>query len=219
MKLLVVSPHPDDETLGAGGTLLRYKKEGHQIYWLNITDMKICDGWDEKQVKHRQKQLNMINEFYNFDGFFNLAFPPTKLKSMEEGEIITKIRRVFDKVRPEWILIPGRYDAHSDHHVVYDCCMACAKTFRAPYIKRITAMEIISETDYGFQKERFQPNLFIDISNEMEKKLEAMKIYDTEIEEVPFPRNLENLRAIGMVHGGGCACRYAESFEIIKQIE
>lgn len=219
MKLLVVSPHPDDETLGAGGTLLRYKKEGHQIYWLNITDMKTSDGWNEKQVIHRQKQLKRINEFYSFDGFYNLAFPPTKLKSMEEGEIITNIRRVFDKVRPEWIMIPSRYDAHSDHLVVYDCCMACAKTFRAPYVKRITAMEIISETDYGFRKERFHPNLFIDISNEMEKKLEAMKIYDTEIEEVPFPRNLENLRAIGTVHGGCCACRYAETFEIIKQIE
>lgn len=219
MKLLVVSPHPDDETLGAGGTLLRYKKEGHQIYWLNITDMKTSGGWNEKQVIHRQKQLKRINEFYSFDGFYNLAFPPTKLKSMDEDEIITNIRRVFDKVKPEWILIPGRYDAHSDHLVVYDCCMACAKTFRTPYIKRITAMEIISETDYGFRKESFQPNLFIDISNEMEKKLEAMKIYDTEIEEVPFPRSLENIRAIGTVHGGCCVCRYAEAFEIIKQIE
>ena len=47
MKILVVSPHPDDETLGAGGTLLKMKELGHQIFWLNITDMKVGEGWEE----------------------------------------------------------------------------------------------------------------------------------------------------------------------------
>ena len=63
-------------------------------------------------------------------------------------------------------------------------------------------MEIVSETDYGFQNEKFEPNLFIDITNEMEGKIEAMKIYDTEIEEVPFPRSLENIRAHATAWGG-----------------
>lgn len=203
MKIVVVSPHPDDETLGAGGTLLKYKKAGNQIYWLNITDMKVSDGWEEKFVSHRQEQLKKICAFYQFDGFYNLAFPPTKLRGVDEEEIIGGIRNVFDKVKPTWIIIPGSYDAHSDHHVVYHCCMACAKTFRAPYINRITTMEIISETDYGFQKEKFEPNFFIDISNEMEGKLEAMRIYDTEIEEKPFPRSLENIKALATIRGGG----------------
>ena len=63
MRILVVSPHPDDETLGAGGTLLRYKKEGNQIFWLNITDMKASDGWDEKVIKVRQNQIKAVNEY------------------------------------------------------------------------------------------------------------------------------------------------------------
>lgn len=57
MRMLVVSPHPDDETLGAGGTLLKYKKLGNQIFWLNITDMKVSGGWDKEIVEHRQEQL------------------------------------------------------------------------------------------------------------------------------------------------------------------
>lgn len=219
MRMLVVSPHPDDETLGAGGTLLKYKKLGNQIFWLNITDMKVSGGWDKEIVEHRQEQLKRVDAFYGFNGFYNLEFQPAKLKSIEEGQIIEKIRKVFNEVKPEWLLIPGRYDAHSDHSVVHDCCMACAKTFRAPYIKRITTMEIISETDYGFQNKGFAPNLFVDTTNELEEKLEAMKIYDTEIEDVPFPRSLENLRALATVRGGTCTSRYAEAFCIIKQIE
>jgi len=219
MKVLVVSPHPDDETLGVGGTLLKLKRQGHQIYWLNITDMKTEDRWDEQIVLHRQEQIKKVRDFFNFDGFYNLAFPPTKLKTIDEGKIIGEIKNVYDEVRPDWIIIPGQYDAHSDHHVVYNCCMAAAKTFRSPYIKRITTMEIISETDYGFQAEKFTPNLFIDISDTLEGKIEAMKIYDTEIEEAPFPRSLENIKALATNRGGYCTSRYAEAFCIVKQIE
>jgi len=63
-------------------------------------------------------------------------------------------------------------------------------------------MEIISETDYGYNREKFVPNLFVDITDELEGKLEAMRIYDTEIQEMPFPRNLENIRALAQVRGG-----------------
>lgn len=219
MKVMVVSPHPDDETLGAGGTLLKLKKQGHSIYWLNITDIKQEDGWDKKKILRRQDQIEEVNTYYGFDGFYNLGFSPTKLSSKEEGDIIGSIKAVFEEVKPGWIIIPGQYDAHSDHHVVYSCSMAAAKTFRAPYIKRITTMEIISETEYGFQKEQFEPNLFIDISNEIDEKVEAMRIYDTEIQEVPFPRSIENIKSLAVFRGGCCAKKYAEAFCIIKQVE
>ena len=219
MRLLIVSPHPDDETLGAGGTLLKMKKLGYQIFWLNVTDIKENYGWDKNLVSHRKTQIKKIKKFYGFDGFYNLSLPPARLSEIGEEKIIEKIRKVMEEVKPEWLILPGQYDAHSDHHIVYNCCMAAAKTFRAPYIRRVTTMEVISETDYGFQKEKFEPNLFIDITNELEDKLEAMKIYDTEIEELPFPRSLENIRALATVRGGHCSNRYAEAFCIIKQIE
>lgn len=219
MNILAVSPHPDDETLGAGGTLLKMKKQGAEIFWLNITDMKTEDGWDAVKVEHRQEQINSIKKFYGFKEFYNLAFSPTKLKAANEGEMISRIKKVYDDVKPEWIIIPGQYDAHSDHQVVYNCCMAAAKSFRAPYIKRITTMEIISETDFGFQQEKFSPNLFVDITDELDRKIEAIKIYDTEIEDVPFPRSIENIRALASIRGGNCISKYAEAFAVIKQIE
>jgi len=219
MNILVVSPHPDDETLGAGGTLLKMKKKGCKIFWLNISDMKEDDGWTENQIFHRKEQIESIKKYYRFDGFYNLGFPATKLSSFSEEQLIGLIKKVFEDVKPEWIIIPGQYDAHSDHRVVYNCCMSCAKTFRASYIKRITTMEIVSESEYGFQREKFEPNLFIDITDELDNKLEAMQLYDTEIGEVPFPRSIGNIRALASVRGGTCLAKYAEAFCIIKQIE
>ena len=219
MNVLVVSPHPDDETLGAGGTLLKLKKQGHNIFWLNITDMKLEYGWDKTIVDARQKQLKMIKEYYGFSNFYNLELPPTKLSSLDEGMIISKIKDVFEYVKPELLIIPGAYDAHSDHAVVYNCCMACSKTFRAPYLKRIITMEIVSETDFGYQTEKFRPNFFVDISDEITMKLDAARIYETEIEKPPFPRSLENIKALATLRGAGSFSMYAEAFYIVKQIE
>ncbi len=219
MRILVVSPHPDDETLGAGGTLLKEKKKNNDIFWLNVTDISIDSGWDKEIVEHRKAQISQVKEYYNFSMLYNLKFTPTTLSEMSENKIIEEFRHVLNDIKPEWIILPGQYDAHSDHHVVYKCCMACTKAFRLPYIKRITTMEILSETEYGFQNDKFIPNFYVDISDELEGKINAMKIYDSEIDEVPFPRSIENIKALATYRGCSCGRRYAEAFYIVKSIE
>lgn len=218
MKIMIISPHPDDETLGAGGTILRYKSEGHQIYWLNVTSVERGTGWSEEFIKKREKQISSICEFYHFDKFTDLKYEPTTLDSVSKSQLIGKIGECLDDFKPEWIILPDGNDAHSDHRVVYECCLACSKVFRRPYIKRITTMEIISETDFGKPDNPFTPNLFVDISEYMDKKLDALIIYDTEIQERPFPRNMEAVKALGILRGGMAGCMFAEAFKIIKEI-
>lgn len=218
MKVMVVSPHPDDETLGAGGVISRCKSEGHQVYWLNITNVKKGGRWTEQFIEKREVQTVAIRETYGFEQFIDLEYEPSRLDFVDRSEFIEKIGRCFDELKPEWIILPDGNDAHSDHKVVYECCLACSKVFRRPYIKRITTMEIISETDFGKPENPFVPNLFVDISDYMDKKLEALAIYEAEIQERPFPRNLEAVRALGILRGGMAGCMYAEAFKIIKEI-
>lgn len=215
---MVISPHPDDETLGAGGVLLKYKSEGHQIYWLNVTNVEKSHKWPEQFVEKRKVQIDAVCKFYCFDRFIDLKFEPTGLDSVSRNKLIEKIGQCFDEVKPEWIILPDGNDAHSDHRVVYECCLACAKVFRRPYIKRITTMEIISETDFGKPDNPFAPNFFVDISGYMEQKLKALAIYDAEIQERPFPRNPDAVRALGTLRGGMAGCMYAEAFKITKEI-
>ncbi len=60
MKVMVISPHPDDETLGAGGTLLKFKEKGHKLYWLNVTNVKVEYGYSEERVKERNKECDFL---------------------------------------------------------------------------------------------------------------------------------------------------------------
>jgi LmbE family N-acetylglucosaminyl deacetylase len=219
MNIVVISPHPDDETLGAAGTLFRYKAQGHKIFWINITDPEENQGVALDALAHRAQQIREIEELFSFDKSYNLKLPPTKLDQMDRGFIIERIGTCIKEIKPEWLILPDGNDAHSDHKVVFECCMACSKIFRYPYIKKITTMEILSETDFGKPYCPFVPNYFVDISDYLEQKLQALQIYDTEIGEPPFPRNIEAVKALATIRGGTSGVRYAEAFKIIKWIE
>lgn len=219
MKILVVSPHPDDETLGAGGTLFEMKNKGNQIYWLNITNVDENSSWDKKFVLKRKKQINDVLNKYQFDGYYDLGYLPCSLENINKSVFIADIKKCFEKVRPTWVILPNPNDAHSDHKVVYEACMSCTKVFRYPYIKKITVMEIVSETEFNKDGESFSPNYYIDITNTIDEKIKTMEIYDTEIAEPPFPRSRENVKALAMIRGAASGVKYAEAFKIIKWIE
>lgn len=218
MKVLVVSPHPDDETLGAGGTILRLINEGHKVSWLNITGIYKSRKFPDNIKQQRKSQIKHIKNYYKFSSCFDLMLPAAGLDGYDTCDAIEKISSVIKKLEPEMLIIPDYNDAHSDHKKVFDRCYASSKVFRFPYIKKIVCMEIISETDFGRPENPFIPNYYIDITKYIENKLEACAIYNTEIGESPFPRNLENIRALAALRGSAAGVRYAEAFRIIKYI-
>lgn len=218
MNVLVVSPHPDDETLGAGGTILRLKEEGNKIFWLNITGMTKDGIFSEEMQERRKEQLKNIEDFYKFEGTYNLNLPTAQLDSYNTSDAIDKIREVFTKVQPEMLILPDYNDAHSDHKKVFEWCYSCSKVFRFPYIKKIMTMEIVSETDFGKPENPFIPNFYVDITEYLEEKINALNIYDTELGEPPFPRSIEHVKALAIVRGAAAGVKYAEAFRMIKYI-
>lgn len=218
MNALIVSPHPDDESLGGGGTVLRLIAEGHSVSWLNITGVENNDKFSEDFVKKRRGQLKEIETYYQFEKTYNLNLMTTKLEAYDSAEIIDKISSIFREIKPDVLILPDYNDAHSDHKKVFEWCYACSKIFRFPYIKQIMTMEIISETDFGSPENPFHPNYYVDITDYMEDKVRALEIYDTELGEPPFPRSIENIKALARIRGAAAGVEYAEAFRLIKYI-
>lgn len=218
-KYLIVAPHPDDETLGAGGLILRKKAEGNEVYVLNITHISISYGCSEDKVKERNDEIQKMIEAYGLDGYYNLKLKPAGLDSYLEGELIQKISDVFNEIKPNIVVLPYYKDIHSDHRIIFDACYSCTKNFRYPYIKKILMMETPSETDFAFFESTFKPNYFVDISNYIDKKVEIAKIFNSEISEHPFPRSERNIRAYGTIRGAAIGVESAEAFILVKGIE
>jgi LmbE family N-acetylglucosaminyl deacetylase len=216
-KILVVSPHPDDETLGCGGTLLKHKDSGDSIYWLNITNMEEEYEYPKEKVEARKKEIEEVIKAYKFDEYFDLCLRPAALTEKDISFMVNKISEILEKVKPNILYVPFWGDAHSDHRVTFNALQPFFKSFRYSFIKKVLMMEIISETDNQF-KEIFKPNVFIDISNYFYKKIDIMKIYKSEIGNHPFPRSIENIKNLALYRGSQSNCNYAESFMLLKEI-
>ncbi len=215
-KILTVAVHPDDETLGCGGTLLKHKADGDQIHWLICTSVDVKHNYYES----RNKEINQVSEFYNFDSVHDLQLKTTQVDEYTISELIGKISKVINEVQPNIIYMPFKGDIHSDHRKIFEATYSCTKSFRYPFIKKIYMQETISETEFApsTKEDSFIPNVFVDISDHMEDKIKIMSIYKNEIGQHPFPRNERNVRALATLRGATCGCEYAESFILLKEI-
>ncbi len=171
-KVIVISAHPDDETLGAGGTLLKHISEGDEINWLIVTDVYEEHGFTKDRVITRQLEIEKVSKFYGFSHVFKLGHPTMKLNDTMLHELVAQISNIFQSLKPEIIYVMNRSDAHSDHRIVFNAVMSCTKSFRYPFIKKVLMYECLSETEFAptLPEKVFQPNYFVDISDYIEKK-------------------------------------------------
>ena len=219
-NVLVLAVHPDDETLGCGGTLLKHKQQGDNIHWLIATAISTEQGFSAPKISQRKGEIEKVASLYGFKEVHQLGLPTTKVDTLPKGDLIQKIAAIINRVQPEILYLPFHQDIHSDHRVIFEAAFSCTKTFRYPFIRRIYLMETISETNYAlpFPDTSFIPNSYVDISDVYAQKLEIAAVYDSEMGTHPFPRRQETLKALAMFRGATANCQYAESFMLIKEI-
>ena len=210
-KLCVIAVHPDDETLGCGGTILKHLNAGDEVYCIFVT------GGNEEQAK----LIKAVSDRYMFTKTYTLDLPELELGDISLNVIIPKISEAFNEIRPDTLFIPNRSDVHSDHRAVFDAVYSCTKSFRYPFIERIFMMEVISETDFApaLTESAFIPNYFVDITETYKQKAEILVIYESELLDYPNTRNLSTMESLNRYRGSQIGAEYAEAFVALKMIE
>jgi LmbE family N-acetylglucosaminyl deacetylase len=219
-KILAVAVHPDDETLGCGGALLKHKNNGDDIYWLIITSIDVENGWEKDKVESRRREIDSVSKMYGFCVTHSLNFPTTRLDTIPMKDLISEISKIIQKVEPDIIYVPNRSDIHTDHQVAFKAIMSCTKVFRNSFIRKILMYECLSETEFSpsLQTDVFIPNVFVDITGFLEEKIKIMKMYRGEMGTFPFPRSEENIRALAMYRGATAGVEAAEAFVLLKEV-
>jgi len=218
--VLVIAPHPDDETLGCGGTILKLKAQGTSVHWLIVTTIEEVTGFPQERVALRDAEIDEVSRAYGFDGVHRLGMPAAALDTLGKGALIGAISSVVKTLKPDTVYVPYRNDVHSDHAEVFDAAISATKTFRSPFVRSVYAYETLSETDFGLRPDDpgFRPNLYEDISGYLDQKISIMSKFDGEMGEFPFPRSEECLRALATLRGAQANCQAAESYMILKEI-
>ena len=219
-KILVISVHPDDETIGCGGTLLKHKENGDELNWLIITMPKQEYGYSNSQVEAEEQQVKKVQEKYDFKNVFSLGFKPAGINYDIFSDLISAISDVMNKLMPEVVYMINRSDIHTDHQIAARAILSCTKSFRYPFIKKVLMYECLSETEIApqFQENIFIPNVFCDITKYMDDKIDTLNIFQTELQESPLPRNEESVRALARYRGCSACVQYAEAFMLVRDI-
>ena len=220
-KVIVVSAHPDDEVLGVGGTILKHVNQGDEVYWLITTCGLESEGFSKERVESRQREIIKVEKELGISETFQLGYPTMKLSSSSIITMVPQISEIFNQIEPEMIYCLNRTDAHSDHRYTFDAVMACTKSFRYPFIKRVLLYECISETEFGpaLPENQFMPNYYVDISPYLKDKIDLLSIYESEMGEHPFPRSNRNIEALSIFRGASVGVEYAEAFQVLKWID
>lgn len=222
MKVLAVSIHPDDETLGCGGTLLRHIADGDEVSWLIVTKVH-QPQWSESVQHQKADEVRRVSEAYGFRSVTWLDFPTIRLETVAQADLIQELRLAVEKHRPEIVYVVHHGDVHTDHHAGFNALLSVLKTFYMKQIgvRRVLSYETLSSTDAApaLGHRMFLPNVFHDISEFIERKIEIMNLFESEAQPDPYPRGPEAIRALARYRGACIGVASAEALMLIREVD
>ena len=201
-RILVVAPHPDDETLGVGGTIAKYSAQGDEVFVLMVSGHL-------PPIYSRKAYEETVSEAYSAFSVLGvkksefLEIPATMIGDQPLHEVNGRISKVVNDFNPHIVLCPYP-DRHIDHRLVFDSVMVATRPVGVGKdIKIVAAYETLSETHWNAPhiEPNFTPNWVVDISDHISKKLNALECYKSQISEFPGPRSIEAVEALAKFRG------------------
>jgi LmbE family N-acetylglucosaminyl deacetylase len=224
MKVLVVAPHADDETLGAGGTIARLADEGHSVTVAVLTGHG-TEGphpiWSEQTFRQIREEGGGAWETLGVSEVLFREIPAVAVSRQPIWELNELCLEVLQRVEPEILFVPFQLDLHEDHRALFRSFSVAwrpsSKTGQG--VREIYCYETNSETHWNFHQVEggFLPNVWIDISSTLERKLEALSCFRSQIREAPEARSLEAVRALAIWRGSQAGMAAAEAFVLVRR--
>lgn len=219
MRVLVIAPHQDDEVLGCGGVIARHVNAGDEVHLLVIT-RGIPEIFPPAQIEETRCELYTANKLLGVSGFHFLDFPAPGLDGVPRYKIADAISSVVRTQQPSLIYLPHRGDIHSDHRIVFDATLVATRPINEYPVRKLLCYETLSETEWAppFGDDAFIPTVFVDISNYLECKLQAMACYRSQLKDPPHSRSLQSIQALARLRGGTVGVSAAEAFMLVRDI-
>ena len=221
MRVLVVSAHPDDETLGCGGTILKHVSGGDDVSWTVVTSAHE-PAWSGEVIERKAAEVDAVRAAYGMTRVTRLGFPSARLDVTPRAELMAALAGVIDGDRPELVYVVHPGDVHGDHADVFGAALAVLKAFRMASlgVRRVLAFETLSSTEAAppQQHRAFVPTVFSDIEDQLERKIEIMALYASEAQPDPLPRGPSAIRALARFRGATVGLPAAEAFMLVREL-
>jgi len=218
-KILIIAAHPDDEILGCGGTISKYKNS-HDISAIFMTNGVSARSINKKAILKRKRAcLSLFQELgIPKPIFFN--FPDNQMDKIPLLKIVKKLEKIIKNYKPKTIFTHYSECLNIDHRRTFEAVITACRPLKNSSVKKILSFEIPSSTDWAlFKGKNFQPNYFIDISKHLKKKIDYIKFYKDELRKYPHSRSIYSIKSVASVRGVACGVKYAEGFYLNRFID
>ena len=218
-SILVICAHPDDETLGLGGTLFLHTQKGDTVNVAIFTSGQYGRDNTQKGIKIRKDQAKKACSSLGIKNLIFFDFPDQELEKIDLIELSSKIEIMIKKFKPEIVFTHYWGDVNQDHRRLFEASLIACRPDYLSSIERIICYETPSSTEFGSYHEKFNPNYFVDVSQAFPKKIHALKQYKKELRKYPHPRSLEAIKNRSEYWGQCVGVKKAEAFFILRHIE
>ena len=217
-KILVLCAHPDDETLGLGGTICSHVEKGDKVHVLIFADGESARGKSDSKIKTRQKQAKKAAKELGVEKIKFLNYPDQQLDVIALKDLAKKIENEIDDFTPNIVYTHFWGDVNQDHKRVFEATLIACRPVPNSSIEQILCYDTPSSTEWGNAFKNHHPNSFVNIEKFIEKKIKAVEHYPNEMKAYPHPRSKESITNRAMYWGSSVGLHYAEAFYLIRKI-
>lgn len=220
-KVLVVVAHPDDEILGPAGTLIRHAQGGDELYCLILGEGVMArDSGTKDEQSYLQRDALRAAKLVGFKETHFSNFPDNAFDSVSLLSITKEVERGIARIKPQLIYTHHEYDLNIDHRITFQAVLTASRPCNSDSPSEILTFETLSSTEWQRKDMKaFQPNVYINIAETVEKKIEALQAYASEVRAYPHPRSPEGIRILAQYRGLESGLHYAEAFCLIRKIQ
>ena len=211
MNILILAPHPDDESIGMGGTIKKLSKKNN-IHLCVLTDGAVFDSSGQKKILERKNACKNSGKILGISNYTFLDFPVMELESISHLEINRELEKIIKKFNPKIVYTTTRHDINKDHQRVFESTLVVTRP-QSSNVKQVLSYETAGVTISGFL-----PTVFEDISKEFKYKIKSFRMYKSELRPFPHSRSLKAIENLAIQRGIESGTKKAEAFELIRSI-
>jgi LmbE family N-acetylglucosaminyl deacetylase len=225
LRVLVVAAHPDDEVLGCGGTIAWHADQGHEVAIhimaegatsrTDVPDRLAMAAELEGLRRSAREAAALLGASISFGGYAD-----NRMDSVDLLDVIKSVERVIAEFRPERIYTHHSGDVNIDHSIVHHAVVTACRPVPRHSVRSLLFFETPSSTEWQPAPSGavFAPNWFVSIETTIEKKLDALKAYESEMREFPHPRSLVAIEHLARWRGASAGVNAAEAFMLGRLI-
>lgn len=218
-NILIVAPHADDEILGCGGIISKYKNLNFNILTCSNANLGAPEIFPRSYIENIRKEAKKSHDYLGIKKNINLNLPAPRLDQYPIYKISNMIRDILSKNNFDTVFLPSISDLHVDHKVIAHCTLVATRPLNNKMKLNLISYEILSETDWGAleYENHFSPNFYISLSKkDLNQKIKAFKFFKSQNKKNNHPRSSNGIKSLSEYRGKFICEKYAEAFKIIR---